>query len=165
MGPRSRLVIFAALFGALYFFYLVAPRRTKSEPSSPSCRTRSSCPWDSVPPPSHCDLWTSEVHAVVTTRGAALSHIYALSDKYRRDGKPADFVTTPDHPELGPLFVTLRIPVAREAEWLSRTDVQDFRITKSSAHECTLSYEDERLRLEKTFTMGASPTPCTSTYG
>jgi YidC/Oxa1 family membrane protein insertase len=156
MDRVSRLVVFAALFGALYFFF-GSSSSDEERTFQPIVQQELVLPEGERPPPSTCDLWSSEVHAVITTRGGALSHVYALTEKYRRGGEPVDFVTTPDHPELNPLFIGLRNPAAKQADWLARTDVQDFRITESTAKKCTLVHEDADLQLEKTFTVGASP--------
>ena len=155
MDRVSRLVVFAALFAALYFLF---GRSSSDEERTfqPIVQHELVLPAGERPAAATCDLWSTEVHAVVATRGGALSHVYALTQKYRRAGQPVDFVTTPDHPELSPLFVGLRNPVAK-ADWLAQTDLQDFRVTESSAQKCTLVHEDEQLRLEKTFTIGASP--------
>src|SRR5688572_24229901 len=155
MDRVSRLVIFAALFAALYFLF--GSSSDEERVFQPIVHAPVLVPEGARPEALACHLWTREAHAVVSTRGGALSHYYALSTKYRRNGKPVDLVTTPDHPELGPLFVNLRSAVTKDTEWLARTDVQDFRITESSAEKCTLAYEDDQLLLEKTFSVGASP--------
>ena len=155
MDRVSRLIIFAALFAALYFFFGTSSSdKREFQPIIPS---KVILPTGERPPPSQCDLWTPEMHAVISTRGGALSHLYALSSKYRRAGKPVDLVTTPDHPELGPLFVDIRNAVAKDTDWLAASDVLDFRVAESSEHACKLVFEDDRLALEKTFTVGASP--------
>jgi len=155
MDRVSRLVVFAALFGALYFLF----GRSSDEERvfQPIVHQPVLMPEAPSAEPSSCHLWTPEVHAVISTRGAALSHVYALGTKYKRGDRPVDLVTTPDHPELGPLFVSLRSPVLKQDDWLAKTDVQDFRIAGSSAEKCSLVYEDDQLLLEKTFTVGESP--------
>jgi len=155
MDRVSRLVVFAALFAALYFLFgSSSDEKREFQPIVPRPLL---VPEGQRPEPAACQLWTPEMHAVITTRGGSLTHVYALSDKYRRAGKPVDLVTTPDHPELGPLFVSLRSAVAKDVDWLARTDVVDFRIEKSSAKECVLVHEDDQLRLEKAFSVGGSP--------
>jgi YidC/Oxa1 family membrane protein insertase len=155
MDRVSRLVVFAALFGALYFFFGSSNEEERTfQPIVPSPLL---VPEGERPEAATCDLWTPEVHAVVASRGGSLIHVYALAEKYRRAGKPVDLVTTPDHPELAPLFVNLRNAAAKDTDWLARTDVLDFRISENSAEKCTLVHEDDQLRLEKTFSVGASP--------
>lgn len=155
MDRVSRLVVFAALFGALYFLF--GSSKDEERTFQPIVSRQLVLPESPRPEPAACDLWTPEFHAVVAAQGGSVVHLYALSDKYRRSGKPVDLVTTPDHPELAPLFVNVRSAVAKDADWLARTDILDFAITENTGTKCVLVHEDDQLVLEKTFTVGASP--------
>ncbi len=110
-------------------------------------------------PSATCDLWTEEVHAVVAAQGGVLTSVKPLSDKYQKDKKQIELVTTPAHPELSPLYVGLAgLPgKTPPAPPLAATDILDFTIAESSPTKCVLVHRSERLFVEKTFTVGASP--------
>jgi hypothetical protein len=155
MERVSRILLFLALFGGMYFLFGSSSGTTKErQPIVPRAFV---LPAGEQPPAQRCDLWTPDVHGVVSTNGGALTDLEPLRGKYRGKTKQTDFVTTPDHPQLGPLYVGLRGATGGATKWLAQTDLQDFRIVENSARKCVLAFEDEELALEKTFTAGASP--------
>lgn len=106
-----------------------------------------------------CDIWTKHARARISTRGAVLQSLLVLPAKYRRDGEPIDLVSTPDHPELSPLFLKFRNPATGRAagEWLVAHDVHDWRIVESTGSLCRLEYRDERVALTKVVQAGRGP--------
>lgn len=157
MERGSRILVFLALFLALYFLFF----RGNGEDSSqrkiqpPSI----ALPEDPRPEAAYCDLWADRYHARISSRGGALVSSQPVTAKYKKGKEPLELVTTPDHPHLGPLWTGVRSLAdrKREKDWLVPTDVQDFRIVESSAEGCRMVAETERYRLEKTFRTVKSP--------
>lgn len=157
MERGSRILVFLALFGLLYFFFFRGEGETdinrKIEPQE--VRT----PEGERPAAESCDLWTTEYRAQISSRGGALVSIQPLTAKYKKGKQPLELVTTPDHPHLGPLYTGVRTLADKSAEreWLIPTDVQDFKIIESTPSTCKMAAEDARYRLEKTFSTGKTP--------
>ncbi len=156
MERGSRILVFLVLFGALYFVFNRGESDTQVQKIKP---TTIRLPEGERAAPVFCDLWTDEFHAQVSSRGAVLTSFQPLTAKYKKEGKTLELVTTPDHAHLSPLHTGFRSAADEKGErdWLVTSDVQDFDITEQSARSCTLTYEDERVRIQKTFSAGVSP--------
>lgn len=103
-----------------------------------------------------CTLRGPRFAAQATTRGASLKHVYLDGAKYKDDrlGIPMDLVTTPDI-ELQPLRTEI---AAFGAASQTDYDYFDYKIEKTNGEKsCTLVYEDEKVRVEKTFQTGDRP--------
>src|SRR5690606_27051918 len=149
-------LVFLALFAALYFFFF----RTSEQSQERKIQVPElKLPEGQRPEPAFCDLWTDEFRSRISTRGGVLVHFSPLTAKYKKLDKELELVTTPDHPNLGPLFASFRsaADLKREKDWLVQTDIQDFQIVESKAKTCTLVADDGRARIEKTFKPGATP--------
>lgn len=156
MDRGSRILVFLALFGALYFLF---NGKGGEAPASKIQHSKLVLPQGERPAPSHCDLWTEDYRMRVSTRGGVLVSDEPLTAKYRKHGKNLELVTTPDHPSLSPLYSSFRSLADAQGsrDWLVTTDVQDFTIDASDANTCKLSYQDDRVRIEKVFRTGDTP--------
>jgi YidC/Oxa1 family membrane protein insertase len=159
----SRFVLFAAL-AALLFFGLpkLFGGKTEFQPIQPAPVTTAP---NLTEPPKVCDLWSPRYRATVSARGAALTRFELLEAKYTKEGQSSDMVTTPDHPELSPLFVGFRNPAVNASDWLVQYDVKDWSIVRSSATVCELTYQDAQVKLTKTISVGAGPYELRSVLG
>lgn len=156
MERGSRILVFLALFAALYFFFFRSSDESQERRIiAPELRL----PEGERPKAEFCDIWTSEFRSSVSTRGAVLVHFSPLTAKYKKLGKELELVTTPDHPQLGPLFTRFRsaADIKGERDWLVKTDVQDFEITENTSKSCTLVARNERSEITKKFETGDSP--------
>jgi len=156
MERGSRILVFLALFAGLYFLF---GKKDESAPQTTIVEPRVILPEGARPQAEFCDIWTDVFRAKVSTRGGALVSHEPLTAKYKKSGHALQLVTTPDHPELGPLYTSF-VSLAdseRKADWLVKTDVQDFRLEKSDGRSCTLSYVDKTARIEKVFRAGKAP--------
>jgi YidC/Oxa1 family membrane protein insertase len=157
MERGSRILVFLALFGLLYFFFFRGNGEadTKRKIESQEVRT----PEGERPPAEFCDLWTSEYRAQISSRGGAVTSLQPLTAKYKKGKQSLELVTTPDHPHLGPLYTGVRslADKSAEREWLIPTDVQDFSIVETTPSSCKMVSETDRYRLEKSFTVGKTP--------
>jgi YidC/Oxa1 family membrane protein insertase len=158
MERGSRILVFLALFAALYFLFF------KKDEGGPSSHRKIQPPTLKLPegerpPAAFCDLWTEKFHARVSTRGGVLVSHQELGAKYKRGDQALELVTTPDHPNLGPLWTGFRSLADRKGErsWLLDTDIQDFKIVESKANSCTMVAEGTSAKIEKTFTTAATP--------
>lgn len=158
MERGSRILVFLAMFAALYFLFLKedgggADSQRKIQP--PTLKL----PDGERPPAAFCDLWSEMFRARVSTRGGVLVSHQELAAKYKRGDQALELVTTPDHPHLGPLWAGFRSLADRKGErsWLVDTDIQDFKIIESKANTCTMVAERPGAKIEKTFTAGATP--------
>ncbi len=158
MERGSRILVFLALFAALYFLFFKKDGAGTDGPRKIQPPTLKA-PEGDRPPAAYCDLWTARYHARISSRGAVLVSHQELSDKYRKADQPLELVTTPDHPHLGPLWTGFRSLADRKGDkdWLVGTDIQDFSIEKSTADTCVMVAEDGNSRIEKTFTTGKTP--------
>lgn len=154
MERVSRAFIFVAFAVGLYFLF---GRDQSAEGEQRVQNPEVVRPMGPRPEPAFCDLWTTHYHAKISTRGGVLVSDQVLAGKYRQDGRPMELVTTPDHPNYGPLYTAFRNEAGGEKDWLVKTDIQDFIIESSSPSSCTLTYADERVRIRKTFTVGSAP--------
>lgn len=162
-GGLSRIFLFLGL-GVLLIFGLpkLFDRKAELQPIQPAPVVRAP---GEPHPEKLCDLWSERYRARVSTRGAALKSMELLQAKYRKQGESADLVTTPDHPELSPLFVGLRNPAAgTDAEWLAAYDIADWTLESATGKSCTLSYRDEKVALEKTISVGPGPYELHATF-
>lgn len=156
MERGSRILVFLALFAVVYFFFF----RSNGQTQERRIQTAElKLPEGERPKATHCDLWTDKFRSRISTRGGVLVHFSPLTGKYKKLDEELELVTTPDHPNLGPLYTSFRSASdsKREKDWLVRTDIQDFEIAESSSNSCTLVYEDERARIEKKFSTGDTP--------
>lgn len=156
MERGSRILVFLALFAGLYFMF---GRKDEATPHSKIAEPQLVLPPGSRPDAELCDIWTDVYRAQVSTRGGVLAGHVPLTAKYKKGGTSLQLITTPDHPQLTPLytsFVSLADPERKE-DWLVKTDIQDFKLEKSDGKTCTLSYQDARVRIEKTFSAGKTP--------
>jgi YidC/Oxa1 family membrane protein insertase len=102
-----------------------------------------------------CHVWTPTIHAELRTRGATLTHLYLLTAKYRRHGKPLDLSTTPDpegdHEFRQTLFTDFRgdTPEDPKAPWNVSFDSVDFALDKADGKTCEFSYRDDKVELRK----------------
>ncbi len=157
MERGSRLFLFLALFGALYFFFGTTGDKVSEAAAVPGVQLKR--PEGKRPTPEQCDIWTEYVRTRISTAGGSLISHEPLTAKYRKHNKALELVTTPTHAELSPLYTNFRsaADIRGEKEWLVQTDIQDFTITESSAQSCTLTFENDRVRIVKTFSAGSSP--------
>lgn len=158
MERGSRILVFLALFAALYFFFFRnegGGANTQRKIQPPTLKV----PEGERPPAAFCDLWTEKYHARVSSRGGVLVSHQELGAKYKKGNQALELVTTPDHPHLGPLWTSFRSLADRKGErnWLVENDIQDFKIVESTAGRCTMVAEDEQSKIEKTFS--TAPTP------
>ncbi len=156
MERGSRILVFLALFAGLYFLF----GRSNTTTTERRIQTPELvAPQGERPEPMKCDLWTEEYRTQISSRGAVLVSHAPLTAKYRQDGKPMELVTTPDHPNYGPLYTSFRsfADTKGGTDWLVQSDVQDFTLEASSADSCTFSYEDARVRIKKHFQTGETP--------
>lgn len=156
MDRGSRILVFLALFGALYFLF---NGKSGEAPASKIQPTKLVLPEGERPVAQYCDLWTDEYRMRVSSRGGVLVSDEPLTAKYRKHGKDLELVTTPDHPTLSPLYSSFRSLADTQGarDWLVTTDIQDFTIDESSARICRLSYQDDRVRIEKVIRTGDTP--------
>lgn len=151
MERGSRILVFLALFGLVYFgFSRFGGEKAELQPIRPE---QVVLPTGEQPPEKLCDLWTPEYRAQLSSRGAVLKHYEPLAPKYRKHDLPLDLVTTPDHPQLSPLYTGLRPRAASgdSSSHLVPTDIQNYELLEASATRCVFSYRDERVELKKTF--------------
>ncbi len=151
----SRFVLFAGI-AALLFFGLPKLFGGKAEFQPIQPAVVSTAPNVSGPAKT-CDLWSKRFRATVSARGAALQRFELLGAKYTKKDQSSDLVTTPDHPELSPLFIGFQNPAVQTADWLVRYDIVDWTIVRSTATTCELHYQDDRVRLEKRISVGSGP--------
>lgn len=155
MERGSRILVFLALFAGLYFLF-----GTKNE-SSPQTRVveqKLLVPEDR-PVAQSCDIWTELYRAQISSWGGVLVSNEPLTAKYKQGGKSLQLVTTPDHPQIAPLFTSFAslADTERKEDWLVQTDIQNFEIEKADGHSCLLVYKDQRVRIEKLFRAGNTP--------
>lgn len=156
MDRGSRILVFLALFAALYFLFNgKGGTAVESKIQTP----RLVLPAGDRPAPTHCDLWTDDFRTRISSRGGVIVSFEPLTAKYRKHDKALELVSTPDHANLSPLYASFRSLADGKGarDWLVTTDVQDFVVEDSSANACTLVYEDARVRIKKRFSTGASP--------
>ncbi len=154
----SRLFLILGLFLLLFFGWRsMFGDGSELQPISPVPVVQ---PEGERPPEEHCDLWTEQYRARISSRGGALQSLQVLPAKYRRDGEPLDLVTTPDHAYLNPLFTAFRNPTAIRDDhenWLVQQDVLDWRVVRSTASVCELEYRDDTVALTRTIVPGSGP--------
>ncbi len=153
MERGSRILVFIALFALIYFgFSRFGGDKAEFQPVQPETVVQ---PADPRPTEQLCDLWTPEFRAQLSSRGAVLKHLEPLAAKYRKHDIALDLVTTPDHPQLSPLYTGLRPtsnkPNAETA--LVAVDIQDYALTASTKTSCTFEYQDSRALIKKTFSV------------
>lgn len=156
MERGSRILLFILIFGGIYFFF--GGFGAKKDDIQPIVQREPKIAPPDTTADATCDIWTDEYRAQISARGGALKSFKTLTAKYRHDGQPMELVSTPDHPELSPLFTTLRNPAAGEnPNDLTDLDIFNYEIVSSSASECVLRYETPLLRIEKKFRAGGAP--------
>jgi len=159
MERVSRIFLIVLLLGGSYFYFGGFNGLSgKQDDIQPIAEHAVQMPTGALPSPAECELWTPEYHATISARGGSIRAFETLTAKYRHDKKPIQLATTPDHPQLSPLFTSLRNSAsgARPDELLNQ-DVVDFNVERSSATECVLEYKTPSARLTKTFKVGAAP--------
>jgi YidC/Oxa1 family membrane protein insertase len=156
MERVSRIILIVLLVGGAYFFF--GGFGGKTDDIQPLVDHPVRLPEGPLPEPAQCELWTPEYHATIAARGGSIRSFETLTAKYRHDKKPIQFATTPDHPQLSPLFTSLRNSASgdRPDDLLSQ-DIVDFRVESASAAECVLKYESGGVRLTKTYRVGSAP--------
>ena len=97
-----------------------------------------------------CDLWHPTFRAQISSRSATVKHFELLSGKYQKGGQAIDLSTTPDHEQYRQLFFHWRNP-AQKKDWQVAYDSVDYRIEGASAESCSLVYEDDKVRLRRSF--------------
>lgn len=114
-------------------------------------------------PDGTCELWSPTIHAELRTRGATITHLYLLTAKYQRNGKPLDLTTTPDpagdHEFRQTLFTHYRgeSPEDPQAPWNVAFDSVDFTVDKADGKTCEFSYRDSNVELRKTVSVTEHP--------
>ncbi len=105
-----------------------------------------------------CNLQGNRFRAQLTTKGAALKHLWMEGEKYTRavDGKkePIDLVTTWVQARM-PLRTDLREPTGA-AQQLAYNDF-DWKLGLMTAKSCRFTYEDDKVKLEKTISATDGP--------
>lgn len=157
MERGSRILVFLAIFGLLYFAFTSFGNGGDKElqPITPTEIVAD----EPRAPETTCDVWTERFRATISSRGGSVKSFQPLTAKYKKEGQQLDLVTTPDHPHLSPLFVQFRNPVAQvsDDEGLVGADLLDFEVESSSGKDCVLVHETDELRIEKKFVAGNTP--------
>jgi YidC/Oxa1 family membrane protein insertase len=149
------LLILAVLTGVYFFTGGFGSTKEDIQPIRPDALLAPTTP---PPSPASCELITPEFRAVIGARGGSIRKFETRSPKYEHKGAPTELATTPDHPELSPLFTSFRNRAAgQRPDELVDIDVLDFKVEQNSATECVLSHESERARIKKTFRTGKAP--------
>lgn len=155
MERVSRLLLLIGLSVGIYLFMSGGSSGGKSELQ----------PIQAVPlratlaraPEQVCDLWTPELRAQLSSRGAVIKQFKLLSGKYRHEGKVLSLLTTPDHSEFSPFFTTFTLPGDAAPGSLLQAEHLDFQLSSQTSRSCTFIYEDAVARVEKTYSIGDSP--------
>lgn len=158
MDRFSRFFLFLGLFALLYFGF--TKFSGSGEPAiQPIRRAPLVLPSGERTPEATCDLWSDEYRAVLSSRGGVVKSLVPLVAKYRKGGSTLDLVTTPDHPELSPLFASFRSlkdPNPTNSS-LVETDLQDFSIEETTATRCVFVHRSGAAEIRKTFSVGSGP--------
>lgn len=157
MERASRILVFVALFGILYFVF--NKMKGGGQELQPILHPTVLTAPQKDAPEQICDLWTKEYRARISSRGAVLKHFEPLSAKYKKHDVQLDLVTTPDHARVSPLFTSLVSGESKEPSdtFLVTSDLQEFKLVHASPSECRFEYEDDRVRIEKTFKADSGP--------
>ena len=107
-----------------------------------------------------CEIVTDRFNAALSTRGASLTHFKLTTDKYRRQGKPIDLVTTPDNELRRQLRTSLRneaVMAPEDPNWQIDFDSVDYQIVASDGKSCTFHYVDRKVDLTKRISATGAP--------
>ena len=118
-------------------------------------------PAPAAPPPGEvCTVHGQRYEADLTTRGAGLTH-FRLTDARYAQSEAKDMSTTPDVERWHNLRTLLRDPsVPPAADDQAKFDRFEWKLAERAngdEKKCVFSYEDETVRVVKTFSAGTAP--------
>jgi YidC/Oxa1 family membrane protein insertase len=109
--------------------------------------------------PQKCELKGNHFTAQFSTRGAALVDLMLTGDpRYTEGGKESELTSVPGSaPDRFALHDDWRALGTTGDNAQVESDVTDWKIAEHDGSSCTFQYEDERVRLTKTFRTGQGP--------
>jgi YidC/Oxa1 family membrane protein insertase len=165
------ILIAAALLGGYWFFFgrkstehlQQLPAEAYVEPPSFAPDVVDAQPGNPKPPPpppgETCTVHGNRYEADLSSRGAGLTH-FRLTDARYAESPARDLSTTPDVERWRNLRTLFRDPtVPPAADDQVKYDRFDWKLLPppGGAGACAFSYEDDTVRIVKTFTAGARP--------
>lgn len=101
-----------------------------------------------------CTIKGDRYHAVFSARGAGMTHLFLEDAKYAAGAVGMDLVSTPDIERWRNLRTTFR---GKDASDQVKYDRFVWKTDKRDDHTCAFTYEDEDVKIVKTFTTSPRP--------